>query len=368
MLVIIVLQALSNGSLLLVLAFFLFPVLTAFQARPKITAATIGLGSAVYGGVALLDPESFLAVDLPQAVAVAALYVLVSVCCIMHSAAHARHIARIAQLLADRSLLLAEVMSAEERERARLAEFIHDGPLQSVLAARFALEQVTPATSDEVITRTSSELLGVARQLRRTTGQLYPEVLQEVGLAEAIRSLLRAMNERSGIAYHLKVEYGRHREFEFLVFAAARELIENIARHSGATHAWVSLKEESASIKLTVADNGIGTDGDQLHKRLAKGHIGLASLRVRVEAAGGTLEYMPGPPPSGTRVRVTVPYESNRLQAVERQSCSRRVRALLRRSGTPQAGLRTPQPEPVSDETSPGIRESGRGAAPSPWQ
>ncbi|MFF7182990.1 ATP-binding protein [Streptomyces sp. NPDC008121] len=334
--VIIALQKLCNGSLLLVVALFLFPILTAFQARPALTSATIGLGSFMYGGAAVLDPDLFLTVDTARAVAIAVLFCLVSVCCIMHSVAHSRHIACIAQLLADRSFLLAEVISAEERERAKLAEFIHDGPLQSVLAARFALEQATPDTCDETMHRTSVELLAVARQLRRTTGQLYPEVLKEVGLVEAIRSLLRTMHERTQIDYQFNVEYTRRRPLEPLVFAAARELIENIARHSSATRAWVSLTERTDSLELTVTDNGIGTDAKQLHQRLAEGHIGLASLRVRVEAAGGILEYLQAPVSPGTRVRVTLPLSFATAQALERPSCSRRLRALLKRRDAPE--------------------------------
>ncbi|MGW2206983.1 sensor histidine kinase [Streptomyces sp. NPDC001774] len=332
--VIIMLQELCNGSLLLVVALFIFPILAAFHGRPALATATIASGSAIYGVTTLSNPSLFLTAESDRAIAITVLYCLVSVCCVIHSAAYAKHIARIAQLLSDRSILLAEVMSAEERERARLAEFIHDGPLQSVLAARFALEQATGEKSRETIHRTSAELLDVARQLRRTTGQLYPEVLKEIGLADAILSLLRAMNERTGIRYRASIADTRSKPFEPLVFAAVRELVENVVRHSGATHAWITLEDSGESLELTVSDNGIGAGPKLLHKRLAQGHIGLASLRVRVEAAGGSLRFFPMPHSSGTCVRVTLPLAPASARETQENSCSKRLRTLVRRRDT----------------------------------
>lgn len=329
--VIIALQELCEGSPLLIVALFFPPILAAFQGRPELTAATIGGGSVLYCGFAVFDPAVFLTANFGRIVGIVALYGLVSACCVAHSMTYAKHISKIAQLLSDRSFLLAEVISAEERERARLAEFIHDGPLQSVLAARFVIEQAAGEMSEDIIRRTGAELLGAARQLRLTTGQLYPEVLKEIGLVDAIRALLRAMRERTGIEYSLTTKYTCRKPFESLVFAAARELIENVVRHSHATRVWVDLGENSDSLALTVTDNGIGTDAKVLHERLCEGHIGLASLRVRVEAAGGTFEYISILPAPGTRVRVTLPFMSVPRETPDGTSCSKRLRSLIRR-------------------------------------
>jgi two-component system NarL family sensor kinase len=86
-----------------------------------------------------------------------------------------------------------------------------------------------------------------------------------------------------------------------------RELVTNAARHSEATEVTVRLRQEpDGTLVLAVIDNGRGFDVQTLGKRLAEGHIGLASQRIRVEAVGGRLEIHTAPG-SGTRVEVRLP-------------------------------------------------------------
>ncbi|RSS81251.1 hypothetical protein EF918_11035 [Streptomyces sp. WAC06614] len=90
-----------------------------------------------------------------------------------------------------------------------------------------------------------------------------------------------------------------------MLFATARELLGNVARHARATRLRVALRDTGTAVILEVQDDGVGLDPGLLSGRLAEGHIGLASQRTRVEALGGTMELLPVE--RGTRVRVTVP-------------------------------------------------------------
>ncbi|WP_444511661.1 ATP-binding protein, partial [Pseudomonas aeruginosa] len=74
-----------------------------------------------------------------------------------------------------------------------------------------------------------------------------------------------------------------------IVFGVVRELLSNVVRHSGATTASVRLGITDEKCVLDVADDGVGVTGDTMARRLGEGHIGLASHRARVDAAGGVL-------------------------------------------------------------------------------
>lgn len=89
------------------------------------------------------------------------------------------------------------------------------------------------------------------------------------------------------------------------MFAVARELLSNIVRHSRATRATVTLRVQDGICRLDVVDDGIGISPNAAANRLREGHIGLASQRARIEAAGGTLRILEVP--NGTHVAVTVP-------------------------------------------------------------
>jgi two-component system NarL family sensor kinase len=94
-----------------------------------------------------------------------------------------------------------------------------------------------------------------------------------------------------------------------LLFTAARELVTNVVKHARATRLDVRLALRGERAELVVADNGVGVADGRLAARLAEGHIGLESHRVRLEAADGRLNLAPGPN-GGTVAIVQVPVQS----------------------------------------------------------
>lgn len=105
---------------------------------------------------------------------------------------------------------------------------------------------------------------------------------------------------------HITIDHAAVGTHDQLVVSLVRELLANVAKHSGATMANVELTQSGHVLILEVSDNGRGFTADQQLAALRAGHIGLASVRERVEASGGTFEVF-SPTGAGTRVRCTIP-------------------------------------------------------------
>ncbi|MFF4369359.1 sensor histidine kinase [Streptomyces sp. NPDC001594] len=314
--VVVVLQAVSDGSPALALALFLVPMSAGFQLRVRHTALITLACFASYLALLLLDASLRERVGDRNTLAVLAFLVLACLACVVVSRQYQDRQARIRQLVCERAHLLAEVMRAEERERASLAELLHDGPLQSVLAVRLELGTTArgPAAPDDVATA-RDRLLDVSRQLRDLTTALHPLMLEAKGIGHVLCLLADNTAERTGLegvcTVNVQQDTGRpgHPDppdpRESLVFTAVRELLNNVVTHARATGFEVSLTDEAGTWRLEVGDDGLGIAPGELRGKLLEGHIGLASLRVRIEAADGTMTISSGP--RGTSVLITLP-------------------------------------------------------------
>jgi two-component system NarL family sensor kinase len=217
----------------------------------------------------------------------------------------ARYEAEVEALTESREALLAQTMTSSEAQRRQISESIHDGPLQDVLAARRDIADFMKTSPAEPLDRAMSSLHDASRRLREATFELHPAVLDQVGLAAAIERLAAVTAERAAITIDTDIEYPYTNAIDPLVFGVVRELLANIARHSQADLASVTLAVTAGSCWLDVMDNEIGIAAESPALRLAQGHIGLASQRARVQAAGGTFTIVDEP--VGTHLRVEVP-------------------------------------------------------------
>jgi two-component system NarL family sensor kinase len=288
------------------LAFFLVPVAVAFRFRPAITAAAVVVTTSAYVLQAVAHP----AASQPEAarfiLTQAGFLAWVGAACVLLSLLLARRTELVARLAESRSQLLADALEAEQRERKALAEALHDQAIQNLLSARHELEEAGEALTHPALGRADDALSESVAQLRDAVFELHPYVLDEAGLEAALRSIAKRAASRAGFELRLDFHYrGRHAR-EQLLFSAARELLANVVEHAEASNVLVRLSDMDGSVLLLVEDDGVGLPADQLSERLATGHIGLASQRVRVEAAGGTLVVAPAHG-GGTRVEVRLP-------------------------------------------------------------
>jgi two-component system, NarL family, sensor kinase len=288
------------------LAFFLVPVAVAFRFRASMTAVAAIVTTAAYVIQAISHP----ATSQPEAarfIATQAGFIAwVGLACALLSLMLGRRTELVNRLAEERSQLLADALEAEQRERRALAEALHDHALQNLLSARHELEEAAEATTHAALDRADQALVETVRQLREAVFELHPYVLEEAGLPAALRSVAQQAASRAGLALELDLRYERRHPREPLLFSAARELLSNVVRHAGAAHVLVRLRETDGQVELAVEDDGRGFPPERLVEQLADGHVGLASQRVRIEAAGGSMEVASSSG-HGTRVAIRLP-------------------------------------------------------------
>ncbi|MEU9480505.1 ATP-binding protein [Streptomyces sp. NPDC048191] len=303
-LAVFLLLQLSSGPNLFLLFLFILPLFCAFNIRLSTTAITLAFNAAAFVVALTTDPVAVTELTWLRVWILVCAHLMVCTLVLLLSAVHRSRTFRIGELLDARANLLAQVVGAEDRERKIVAEAIHDGPLQSILASRHDLEEFAETGDRTALSRADDTLTDVAKALRQTTYQLHPAVLETAGLAAALRSLAQTARARGRLTAQCDLSEvpGTH---DVLLFGIARELLGNAVRHSGASHLHIELKQTDHSIYLTVTDDGRGFDAAMLRERLSQGHIGLASLRVRVEAAHGRFDFLPVS--HGTSVRVCLP-------------------------------------------------------------
>jgi two-component system NarL family sensor kinase len=287
-------------------AYFLVPVAVAFRFRPGATSVAAAATVVAYVVQAVAHPASS-GPDADRFIVTYAGYLTwVGVACVALSALLARRTEAAAQLADARSRLLADALTAEQRERKALAEGLHDHAVQNLLSALHEIEEAAEGTPHPALGRAERALVDTVQDLRDAIFELHPYVLDEAGLEAAVRSVATRAAERAGVELQLEVEGGAGGRNDQLLFSAMRELVANVVRHAKARMLTVTLRPVDDDVLLIVEDDGTGLEPERLGERLADGHIGLASQRVRIESAGGRLSVV-SRPGLGTRAEIRLP-------------------------------------------------------------
>jgi two-component system NarL family sensor kinase len=302
-----VLTALSGGPFSNArFAYLVVPVVVAFRMRPRLTALASVAVIVAYVGQALAHPAASLENAERVILTFSAMLLWMGTACVLLSVLLAERTNSIVDLLASRTVLLTETLTTEERERRGLAEGLHDHAMQSLISAKQDLDELDDAIAPPEALRARDALDVTLGELRAAIFQLHPYVLDEIGLAPAIRAVAEQVGDRAGLGVRLDLAAMAPSRSDQLLYSAARELISNVAKHAGAGTLSVTLFEADGVRHLVVEDDGCGLDLARTDAPLRDGHIGLASQRVRVEAAGGSLVIV-ARPGEGLRAEVTVP-------------------------------------------------------------
>ncbi|TXH25525.1 MAG: sensor histidine kinase [Mycobacterium sp.] len=308
--VILALCLVSGGATAALLpVFFLLPISVAFQDRPLMTAAIGTLTAAGYLAVWIFYSKHDDRMGLPNMVYthfgfLVWLAVATTVLCFVL----VRRQERVQALQEVRRQLVSEAMQSDERHNQEVAEGLHDGPLQTLLAARLQLDEVRERTPGPELDAVYAALEDTATALRSTVTELHPQVLAQLGLTPAVRELLRQFESRTRPAVRADLEEVGKPDAQQLLYRAARELLTNIGKHAQATTVSVRLGRIGNRVVLTVADDGVGFDPAVVSRYVADGHIGLGSLLARFDAMGGSM-LVDSAVGGGTRVTVTSPPE-----------------------------------------------------------
>ena len=287
------------------LTYFLVPIAVAFRFRPGLTALSSTITVVAYVLQAVAHP-AHTRPHATQFIAVEASYLLwIGLAAVLLSAVLEQRTRQTFELAERRRELIAEALSAGERERRALAEGLHDHAIQNLLSARHDLDEAALADSGsaEALARADAAVDTTIAELREAVFELHPYVLEQSGLEAALRAAGQRAARRGGFRVHFDLSYPRRHPQEVLLFGAARELLTNAATHAQAENVTVELWENNGSIELAVRDDGQGFDTGLLPQRIAAGHIGLQSHRERVESAGGRFDIKSAPG-RGTAVEI----------------------------------------------------------------
>ncbi len=211
----------------------------------------------------------------------------------------------------ERKRLRARLAAAQEEERQRIAEDLHDDPIQKMTAVGMRLatlartldgkdQQRQVATLQETVADTIGRLRSLMFDLR-------PPELDREGLGATIRQLLHRVQEDEGLRWELEDRLACEPppEVRSAVYRIVQEALNNVRKHAAASTVIVVLESDGRELRGRVRDDGVGFDST---KAVAEGHLGLAFMRERAELLGGhfAVETAVG---RGTTARFSLPLQ-----------------------------------------------------------
>lgn len=207
-----------------------------------------------------------------------------------------------------------QIVEAQEAERSRLAQEIHDGPAQALANAIFQVEYIDRVLgTDERLARTELHFLRelLRRELsdvRSFISQLRPPLLEARGLNAAIQEAAEQFSALAGIPVERRLEASPERlsdAQQTVVLRVVQEALQNVRKHAGAGVVSVTTLEAASTWTLEVRDDGRGFDVEAVAAR-GRRNFGLQFMRERAELIGAQLEIR-SRPGAGTIVRLAIP-------------------------------------------------------------
>ena len=209
-----------------------------------------------------------------------------------------------------------QLIRARDEERRDMARELHESAGQTLAALKMTLGRLSDAIAedDEQARSLLSAALGftedAVREVRTVSYVMHPPLLDEAGLASALRWYAKGFGERSGIVMDIEVpdQFARmSQEVETTLFRIVQEALTNVHRYSGSRTATIRLRRIDDKVTAEVQDNGCGLPLPSGIR--GKGEplgVGIAGMRERVNRLNGTfeIESVPG---RGTTVRATLP-------------------------------------------------------------
>ncbi len=208
-------------------------------------------------------------------------------------------------------ILQSKLIAAEEQERKNTAAFLHDGIGQNLAIAYLKLSSLSNKPIDAKaakIVNESLELINQAiKETRLLTYDLSPPILHELGLISALKWRLDKIHEEFG--HHTKTILEEpfvvnNSSTEILIYRIISELFNNIIKHANATLIEVSANRQDAVLSMTIRDNGVGFDVDEIAGKTVG--FGLFNIKERIESIHGEIEIC-SEPAKGTIVKLLIP-------------------------------------------------------------
>ncbi|MFJ4696091.1 HAMP domain-containing sensor histidine kinase [Streptomyces sp. NPDC088766] len=210
------------------------------------------------------------------------------------------------RLESERAASSGRVLLAQEAERRRIAQELHDEVGQTMTAILLSLKRAADEADEPLrgeLQQAQEITRGSLDEVRRLVRRLRPGVLDDLGLVSALTSLTTEFAAHTGLRVLRRFDAdlpALDPQTELVLYRVAQESLTNAARHAGAGRVEVSLSHADGSLLLAVADDGHGTG-------IAHEGAGIRGMRERALLVGATLDIVSQP--AGTQVRLTVPAE-----------------------------------------------------------
>lgn len=223
-------------------------------------------------------------------------------------------------------VLSARLLQVRDQEHRKIARELHDsvGQILAALSINMSMlqrgAQPLPPQAAGAVQESAALLEQLGREIRTISHLLHPPLLDEVGLASALRWFVDGFAERSGIKVDLDIATGTQRfapDVELALFRMVQECLTNIHRHSGSETARISLHRKDEWVCLEVEDSGRGLPEQKRAALESDGQLGLGlrGMRERIRLLEGILDIESGP--KGTLVRASIPASDRAIIEVD---------------------------------------------------
>jgi signal transduction histidine kinase len=192
--------------------------------------------------------------------------------------------------------LALEVFNAQERERKKIGEELHDNINQLLGVVKLYIEhaQVNPEAQAEMLKKSSEYLKQVINEIRSLSKSLVSPMLTDLGLIESINELIESILKISNLKIDVHEDGFKEDELtdiqKLMVYRITQEQLNNILKHSKAEHVDIAFARTGSEVHLTIADDGIGFDTKKI-----KSGLGLKNIRHRLELFNGKMKIISSP-------------------------------------------------------------------------
>lgn len=222
------------------------------------------------------------------------------------------------QRLADARLkaLTARLVDAQEEERKRVSRELHDSISQLLVSSRYGLESALSKSGEhgdiaEPIEKSMQALDGAIAEVRRISRALRPSVLDDMGLAAAVKALGKEFARQSNIEVEVEAEPARSLltdEAKTALYRVIQEALTNVSKHSRAGKVSIRLFRRGSSVVLLLEDDGVGMPSGG--KIMDTAGLGIRNMQERIDTFGGSIRFRRARS-GGLAIHVTLPIEGS---------------------------------------------------------
>jgi signal transduction histidine kinase len=214
-------------------------------------------------------------------------------------------------------MYLAKIIETQEKERRRLAEELHDGSVQTLLAVASYAESIELSDYNLAEVKIKSAWIKenihkTVEELRKMSVNLRPGILDNMGLIPALKWLTAQSNGMGNLRVHLNIHNFKQDlqpEVEVNIFRIIQEALHNVKKHSKANDAYIEIDDNTKFLLITIRDNGQGfVAPNKLESLVIKGKLGLVGIQERIKSLGGTLKISSAPN-EGTLLVIKIPIQ-----------------------------------------------------------